>query len=773
MKHPILRKLRRAVSALLATALLLLAVPFLLPPAPVAALDFSAIESKSNTWQYYFCRTVMSVALKDAYDTGVLASITAGQFFYEGGCAGAPISIIGQNHFGIKAYSNWTGKVYDDKTHELYQSYTDFVNIVGESYAKSASLWRAYDTLDEGIADHSALLHAEDKYIPVLNAKDYKEAARALLAAGYAGGSAYADNLINYIERNGFDQLDSVTTDENGVFGLIMNCSRAELDLGESIALEAAAYPAPDKAIDVTWASTRPEVASVDQNGVVTAKRQGYTLITAQYNGKEACCMVCVDTNAYLMNSNLAVFSRPDTDSNSLGRLDRGQPLKVIDAKRYTSEDGTEFYAVSASVGSGTLVSGYAKASQIYTGSQVRLSIGTPATILHLDAGENTSIPITVYAEELQGKTLVWNSSDPTVLTVDQEGNLQTLREGVSVVTVSFDGRIALAVTVYVGTDAYETLVANAAVYLRDAPTTSAKILGTIAKGQTVKLIGEPDSGWFLVLATVNGQELEGYSYSRYFNRQGEESSDDPSSSGSSSSSSPPPVSSSEPSDVSSGTSSVVTPPTPNYKTGVVNVDDALNVRDTPSASGKRVARLRNGTQVVILESVRVNSEPVYKDWYRISFTDGGQEKTGYAAAEFILLTGFSSETYPIVDDMITEIPPNTKVSAFASAFGYSVRVTHRDGTQAKETDLLCTGDTVTVLQGQTTLAVLRACVIGDVDGDGRVLTRDCFIVKSAVLGLTTLSGEFQRAACVTGGKKPTTRDYFMIKCYVLGLANL
>lgn len=794
MNNHVSRTLTRTLSAILAIVLVLLAFPFLLPAEPAAALDYTDIQTKLNTWQYYFCRTVMSLAQKDAYDTGVLASITAGQFFYEGGCAGAPISIIAQNHYGIKAYSNWTGKVYDDRTHRIYQSYTDFVNIVGTDYARNASLWRAYDTLDAGISDHSALLLGEAKYQPVLAAKDYKEAARAILAAGYAGGTSYATNLINYIERYGFDQLDQVTTDENGVYGMVMSASRTELNTGDELQLEATAYPQPESPVEVTWASTCPEVASVDQNGNVTANRQGYALITATYNNKEACCIVCVDSNAYLMDTNLAVFSQPDTDSDSIGKLVRGQPLKVNSTTVYTAEDGTQFYAVSASVGTGTLVSGYARADKIYTGTEVRLSIGTPATILQLQAGDEQTIPVEVYAEELQGKTLVWESSDPSVVTVDQEGAICALQDGVAVISIRIDDTTALTITVYVGSVAYDTLIAFQAVYLRSAPSSGAKILGTIAVNQEVKLIGEPDSGWYRVLAIIGGQALEGYSYARYFIRPGEnppDISNDPSSS------TPPPESSSESSSENSseslpessdqsaetssgGHSSFIT-----YDTGEVYVDDALNVRDTASTSGNRVARLHNGDEVIILETVTVSNEPIYRLWYRISFRDGGTEKQGFVAAEFIRLTGtiqipidvpsdpIASAVYPISESFVTGISAGTTRAQFAEVFEYPVRICREDGSELAQEDRLQTGDTVQVLYEGAVRAELTVVVRGDINRDGKVNAQDYIQLKRAVLGITELTGAPLQAARVTGRDRLSAADYIRLKRAVLGITQL
>ena len=525
---------------------------------------------------------------------------------------------------------------------------------------------------------------------------DYIEAAYALVDAGYCSESTYAGLLIGYIEQYGFDQLDSVTPDENGVFGMIMDRSRVEMATGDSTTLVATAYPAPQTEIEITWKSDRPDVASVDQNGNVTAHKQGYTLITATYNGKEACAVICVDSNAYVMNQNLYVYSEPGNTSTSIGRLLRGQPLRVNSETVYTAPNGTEYYAVSAGVGSGAPISGYAEKKHIAINTDARLSIGTPKTVYYQSVGDSVQIPLEIYADELMDKPFVWQSSMPDVVSVGEDGTFCALKEGVAVLSVQLDGKTALTVTVYVGEAAYPTLIANAAVYLRAGPTQGAKILGTIQKGMEVKLISEPQNGWYLVLAQIGGQTLQGYSYSRYFDfpidtppdvsddESSDESSSDESASDESSSdetsadaSSDETTSDETTSDdtssdetSSNGTSSDETSsdetssddtssddtssddtssdtsseeeyiPVP-HPAGKVNVDDALNVRDAAGMGGKKIARLLPSQQVILLgDIIIVDSEPTYKEWYHIRFTYEGAEMEGYVAAEFIIPDG-------------------------------------------------------------------------------------------------------------------------------------
>lgn len=723
-----------------------------------SALDYSKVQTKTNNrWEYYFLRTVMSISIKDAYDTGVLASITAGQAVYEGGVAGYPISIIAQNHFGIKAYSNWTGKVFEANTNLLYQSYSD-----AKLMDPDGSYWRAYDTLDEGIADHSALFHGESKYIPVLEAKDYKEASYAIQESGYAGKTTtYADKLIGYIEKFGFEELDEVTMDDNGVYGMIMDRSRARLDVGESLTLKATAYPSPTRSVSVTWKSDRPEVATVDQNGKVTALRQGYTLITATYNGKEAACILEVDANAYNIDrsSTARVYRKPDTESDVLGKLCPGQPVKINSKELFYGPDGTAFYAASASPNStdGQPVSGYVKVDSLYTGEGLRLAVGTDSTILYQSVGDKKTIPLTVYAEELQDKPVAWSSSNSSVVSVDQKGNIECKSEGVAVISITIGGDLALTITVYVGSTALKTLVCTSAVNLRDKPSTSGStVLGVVAKGQEVKLVSDPGNGWYRILAVVNGHMMEGYAAASYFKEPGETNPD------------PGPS----------------TSPTPGvtYQKGKVNVSDSLNVRSKASTSGSVVAKLKNNTEVVILETVNT-SDRSYPKWYYIRFTYNGAQTYGYAAADFITITGTVTEPAPstgglssrygVENGYVTSIAPGTTLKTFRANCKKTVRVYRAGGAELADGDVLYSGDIVRVYEGNSVAYTCFAAVMGDADGNGEVDALDYLLVKRTVLGSYELKGAMERAAMVSGQRTVGATDYMLIKRTVLGTYQL
>ncbi|MBP5230430.1 MAG: SH3 domain-containing protein [Clostridia bacterium] len=793
-------RIRKMLGVLLSVAILLGCIA-VLPVNRAQALDYSIIEGKLSTWQYYFCRTLMSIALKDAYDShaetgkNIFPSITCGQACFEGGICGAPISVIGKNHFAVRAYSYFPGKVYDDDELVVYDSYSDAINIKGQDYVDNTAFWRAYDTWEECIHDHSQMLLTQDKYAAVVSATNYDEAAQAYQDTKYKGAEAnYKANLLKRVEGYGFVQLDSVTEDEHGIFGLIMSESNILLDSGESRKLSAYSYPytSYDCTPEIVWTSSDPAIATVAQDGTVTAVSTGYALITADYGEKEAACVVCVDCNGYVMYGNYALYSRPDSDSDSLGKLLKGQPIHLDGTEPIPSEDGFSYYPATARVSNGRLVSGYVQARRVFVNKPSRLSISSPFSMIRLDPGEEEQVPLTVHAEEMSGCEITWESSNPEVAEIGPDGNLQAVSEGVAVLYIRADGRIALTIPVFVGSPELIQLNTIRANDLRIRPESDKtdNEYGTIRVGTYAWVLEVPKKGWYRVLVYVDGRYYDGYVKNTYFEIVSE-SSNGPSESSSGSQdvppeSSDPPWEDSSSDDPSGGgeSSAYEIPGTVvlTCSTGEVIADDWLNVRSEPSSEAERIARLPRGTQVVILNTVEVPEEPVFKTWYHIRADHDGSPVEGYAAADYIQFTGTTeieledeptdTARFKIDEEFVFRIPAGTTVSELAEGLGRTVLVT-RKGNPVDEGKPVATGDEVQFFIGRIAVYTRKAAVSGDVDGNGAVNAADYIQMKRHVLGTYVIQGPGYRAGCVAGKGAITASDYLMIKRVVLGTYRL
>ncbi len=767
---------RRLLSLLLALVLTLGVLPF------AAFADPAVNVSRLNEWQQDFLRVIKSLALKDAYDTGILASITAGQAVYEGGWARYGISVIANNQYGIKANSNWEGKVFDSNTYMLYDSYEDFVRIKGASYAKTASIWRAYDNWDESVRDHSDLFLRYSRYENVLTAKDYKEAAQALVSAGYTSDRGYVETLIKIIEDYGLDALDSVTADANGVVGMVMDQSKVTVPLGGTLSLNASAYPAPvltaendetggdassepDKIpFEVVWTSNAPNVATVDQNGVVTAVGQGIALITATYNGKEAACLVCVGTNAFVVGSDVTVRSTADPKASSLGRINRGMPIAVIGSQAFIAPDGTNFYEVRGTTSTGSLVTGYVVCEHVYLCTR-QVSIINTKTELNLDVGTTYQTEVEIAPADAEDKTLTWSSSDPNIVSVDQNGLLTTHAKGTATVRITAASGIFVEITVGVGGTVTYRGVTTSNLNVRAKPSSDSESLGMIAQGTEILLIGEPVGGWYFVKATIiSGAEVEGYCYGTYI----ELPDDDPE---------PPIVDPIDPPIV--GDNDMPFENMEREREGVVEVSSTLKIRSAPGTNSSVVVQVGDGTPLLIIgDDIAVNSEPTYKTWYYVQLQLDGKFYDGYAAADFITVMKENTaipepDTYTMTDMFILGIKPGTTLAQLHNDINNRALVIGAVGNELLDWDVVATGDVINYMIGTTVVKTRMAIVQGDVNGDGEVNTTDYMMIKRHVLGTYELDFFGSEAAKVSGGEEVCVSDYMMIKRHVLGTYEL
>ncbi len=76
--------------------------------------------------------------------------------------------------------------------------------------------------------------------------------------------------------------------------GITLNAENLQLFTGETAALTAEVFPDDTEDKTVSWSSSAPEVATVDESGLVTALTAGETVITASCGEYQATCNVSV-----------------------------------------------------------------------------------------------------------------------------------------------------------------------------------------------------------------------------------------------------------------------------------------------------------------------------------------------------------------------------------------------------------------------------------------------------------------------------------------------
>ena len=160
-----------------------------------------------------------------------------------------------------------------------------------------------------------------------------------------------------------------------------INLDKQYLTLGLGEKGKIVATISPDNADNktVTWTSSDTGVATVDNNGIVTAVAQGTAIITAHVGGVTGLCTVYVNEE------------------------DVGQPD--------------------------------------YPGAVESVTLNTYT--LTIEPGGTRTLIATVYPDDASDKTVTWSSSDETVATVDNDGTVTAHGEGTATITAYAGGKKA------------------------------------------------------------------------------------------------------------------------------------------------------------------------------------------------------------------------------------------------------------------------------------------------------------------------------------------
>ena len=153
------------------------------------------------------------------------------------------------------------------------------------------------------------------------------------------GNTVWGENEIkNYLVPGAEVSYDGtgnikVWTVTMPVSGVALDKTSAELQVGKTLTLTSTVTPdnATDKA--VAWTSSNDAVATVDANGVVTAKAEGTATITATAGGKTATCTVTVKAAPrYYYNSTTTTGTKADGTKGSPKTFDAGVGIYAVTA---------------------------------------------------------------------------------------------------------------------------------------------------------------------------------------------------------------------------------------------------------------------------------------------------------------------------------------------------------------------------------------------------------------------------------------------------------
>ena len=261
----------------------------------MAAVPTIKAEAATAAEVQYFLDTVGPMCTNDMRDNHILASFSMAQAIWESGWGTSTLAKQANALFGIRAYGGWDGKIFDRNDCTLYDNWTALYAIKGETYVKNNTLafWRAYDSWQESVNDHSDLFNSMSIYANLRGNYDYKSCAKLVVEDGYCGEPIYTKCLTDLIEQYDLERFN-YDFEAGGTVGggttvgsVTLKPSSLYMEKGAAYALNISA------GASYTLTSNNPAVASV-YGSSVTAVADGVATLTLSAGGKSASCTVTV-----------------------------------------------------------------------------------------------------------------------------------------------------------------------------------------------------------------------------------------------------------------------------------------------------------------------------------------------------------------------------------------------------------------------------------------------------------------------------------------------
>lgn len=256
-----------------------------------------------------------------------------------------------------------------------------------------------------------------------------------------AVGAGSTDIILAFADKT---DLCHVTVSEEQVESITLNETDVKLSVGATCQLDATLAP---EGIDsqVQWTTDDETVATVDENGLVTAIGEGLAVIRAAVGDVYAKCSVLVDP---MQIESVSV----EPSSLDLKVSEKGEltvtilPVELADSYvQWTSDNdnvatvanGT-VSAISAGDAVITATVGGKSATCTVTVSNIEVeSVTLNITEYTMKVDESLQLEATVSPDNATDRTVTWTSSDNAVATVDKTGKVMAMAPGEVTITAA------------------------------------------------------------------------------------------------------------------------------------------------------------------------------------------------------------------------------------------------------------------------------------------------------------------------------------------------
>lgn len=233
------------------------------------------------------------------------------------------------------------------------------------------------------------------------------------------------------------------------VSGIKFDKNELELYNGDTYTLQATILPEDANNKTLSWSSSNPQVATVDENGVVTAIAAGTATITVaatDESGVETTCKVTVLQHVESVTLSRTSGSMYVGEAKALTAtvLPENAANKTViwsssnTAVATVDQSGlvTAVKAGTAQITATTEEGGLTAVCDVTVNQRVtEIALNTTEATLYTK--ESLQLAATALPEDATNKTLSWSSADPTIASVDQQGVVSGLSVGTTTITVA------------------------------------------------------------------------------------------------------------------------------------------------------------------------------------------------------------------------------------------------------------------------------------------------------------------------------------------------
>lgn len=268
----------------------------------------------------------------------------------------------------------------------------------------------------------------------------------------------------------------------------------------------------PDKGFEIEWQSSDTTVATVGDNGVVTAVAPGSVTIIAKAGGKTAMTTFTVKRPLKAIGLSQEAVTLKKGDIHTL--VASPDPYDAADVDMIWSSSDAGIVSVSAdgiisANNSGkaiiTVKSGNIAKSCVVTVAIEAKTVALSKSSLTLKKGERETLTVSYTPDDVTDPTVTWSSSNASVAAVSSDGTVSAVGAGTATVTAKIDNAESVCtVTVPLYVPVTAITLSEPERYMKQG--SSASFTATVSPSNTTEKIAWSSSNPSVATVDANGK---------------------------------------------------------------------------------------------------------------------------------------------------------------------------------------------------------------------------------------------------------------------------